>query len=84
MSEDPSFTDTPTLLASLRRDIGVATARLREAAAFLDQAMSTAWELDRRLKPDRVIFSDPQDPSDLRPLHERVISPDDLRTPPKD
>jgi hypothetical protein len=82
MSDDPSMTDTPTLRASLRRDIGKATALLREAAAFLDQGMATVWELERRAKAesadnaDRIVFGDPQDATDLRPLHERVVKPD--------
>jgi len=46
LSDDPTLVDTKTLLASLRRDIGIATARLREASAFPDQAMVTAWELE--------------------------------------
>jgi hypothetical protein len=86
LSDDPSQVDTPTLRASLRRDIGKATALLREAAAFLDQGMATAWELERRAEAEAaraepVVFSDPQDPTDLRPLHERIVSPADMRTP---
>jgi hypothetical protein len=81
MSDDPTLVDTATLQASLRRDVGTANAKLREASDLLGQAMVTAWELQRRAddayaaETERVMFGDPQDPNDLRPLHERVIRP---------
>jgi hypothetical protein len=54
-TSDPSLVDTATLLASLRRDIGQASARIHEAGNFLSEAMVTAWELERRIvKPDHL------------------------------
>lgn len=48
VSSDPSFTDTKTLIASLRRDLGEISKRLSEADAFAREAQATLWEIDRR------------------------------------
>ena len=48
VSSDPSFTDTPTLIRSVQRDLGEALKRMRESDAFLREAQNTMWELSRR------------------------------------
>lgn len=50
MSEasDPSFSTTEVLIASVRRDLGEMSKRLREADGFAREAMATMWEIDRR------------------------------------
>ena len=78
MSDDPSLVDTATLEASLIRDLGHAQAATREAHRWLQAANVTAWELKRRGEAGRAapaVFGDPNDPDDLRPLHERVRPP---------
>lgn len=52
-SSDPSFTDTPTLLKSVQRDLGEALKRMREADGFLREATNTVWELSRRSEKDQ-------------------------------
>lgn len=52
VSSDPSFTDTETLIKSLRRDLGEISKRLSEANTFAREAQSTLWEIERRHKKD--------------------------------
>lgn len=48
MSDDPSFTDTATLLTSLRHDMEQAQAKVNEAYRWLAEARNTLFELQRR------------------------------------
>lgn len=47
-SSDTTFVDTPTLIQSLRRDLGEISKRLRESDAFAREALATLWEIERR------------------------------------
>jgi hypothetical protein len=50
VSSDPSFSTTEVLIASVRRDLGEMSKRLREADTFAREAMATMWEIERRSK----------------------------------
>jgi hypothetical protein len=48
MSDDPSQVDNPTLERSLARDLAAAQGCLQEAQRWINQAVATAYELNRR------------------------------------
>jgi hypothetical protein len=62
MTSDPSMVDTPTLFASLNRDLAMAQSELRQANAFLNEARATLFELQRRaaLQPPAPADTAPQ------------------------
>lgn len=55
MTSDPSMTDTPTLIRSLRNDLSQAQVLMRQAFDVLGEAHNTLNELERRaLKAERA------------------------------